>query len=155
MRQQELRQQRLGVIENALITLLTLLSGGLLSCSQPPNSLHSEIAQPSQTLAKPSVDVTSVREVSTRSQQNIMVYLEGTVGRQVPLAGSQVYELVDATGSIWVVTQGINLTPGDQVLIQGTIRYQPIRVGSNDLGERYIEEEQRLFHKPSQSSTLQ
>ncbi|MCS6814945.1 MAG: hypothetical protein NZ772_15420 [Cyanobacteria bacterium] len=126
----------------------------MLSCNQPPNGLHSGVTQSSQTLAKPSVDVTSVREISARSQQNITVYLEGTVGRQVPLAGSQVYELVDATGSIWVVTQGTNLTPGDQVLIQGIVRYQPIRVGGNDLGESYVEEQRQLFHKPSQASTL-
>ncbi len=102
----------------------------------------------SQTLAKPRVDVTSVQDIPPRSSQNLTLYLEGQVGRQVPLVGGHVYELRDATASIWVVRQGAMLNSGDRVLIQGIVRYQPIQIGNRDMGETYIEEQQQLFRAP-------
>ncbi len=130
--------------------LLAVSSSLLLSCSQLGGLSLPTNNQVSPPATKPSVDVTSVREIPPRSQQNLTIYLEGQVGRQVPLAGSQVYELIDSTGTIWVKTQGSTLNPGDTVLIQGTVRYQRIPIGGKDLGEVYIEQSEQLFHVPAQ-----
>jgi len=114
-----------------------LLILGLVSCSQvPPAGLS--------TLSLGSGQVTKIRVLQERQPAEKVVYLQGQVSRQVPLVNQQAYELKDSTGSIWVVTQENAPNAGKAVTIKGKVRYQSIPVGTKDLGEIYIEEQQQL-----------
>lgn len=89
----------------------------------------------------------TVGQVQERPQRNWFtktVYLRGTVGDQAPLLDATLYELQDRTGKIWVLSRAEPLQPGEQVFIKGTVRYQEIEIAGQNLGDVYIEEEQRL-----------
>lgn len=92
--------------------------------------------------------VSTVRQVQERPQRNwftATVYLQGTVGDQAPLLDAQLYELQDSTGRIWVLSRTEPpLQSGEMVLIKGKVRYQDIEIAGQNLGDVYIEEEQRL-----------
>jgi hypothetical protein len=91
--------------------------------------------------------VSTVRHVQERPQRNWFtstVYLRGTVGDQAPLLDAQLYELQDSTGRIWVLSRAAPLQSGKPVFIKGQIRYQAIEIAGQNLGDVYIEEEQRL-----------
>lgn len=95
--------------------------------------------------------ITTVRDVQDHPQRNWLtatVRLQGTVAKQAPLLDAHLYQLQDATGTIWVLSQKPPLPTGQQILIQGQVRYQPIEIGGQDLGDVYIEEQQQLELKP-------
>jgi hypothetical protein len=95
--------------------------------------------------------VTTVQDVQANPHRNWLtstVRLQGTVGSQAPLIDARLYQLQDATGTIWVLSRKPPLQPGQQVLIQGQVRYQPIEIAGQDLGDVYIEEEQQLQPEP-------
>jgi uncharacterized protein YdeI (BOF family) len=80
------------------------------------------------------------------------VYLQGKVSKQVPILKGQLYELEDSTGKIWVLSsvepgKGRRSKPGQQIRIKGKVRYQDIDIAGQNLGEAYIEEQQRLEPK--------
>lgn len=54
------------------------------------------------------------------------VTLRGTVGDRVPLVGGQVYELQDASESVWVVSSDTSLQTGEAVTIKGVVQFEPI-----------------------------
>ncbi len=61
------------------------------------------------------------------------VVIEGKVNTVAPMFGQAAYEVKDATGTIWVFTQG-NAPPKDaQVKIHGTLRQEQ--------GELYVEQQ--------------
>ena len=106
-----------------------------------------------ESLSKPKVPITQIQDLPKQGVPKpgadpLGFYLEGKVGKQVPLLGTQVYELVDESGKIWVVTSATNLQPGDSLIIQGLVKQQRISIGGKDLGEVYIEEQQQLFRVP-------
>jgi len=121
---------------------LTIVGLGLLGCSY----LGQSDSQPGITL---------IQEIQFNGQSELSVHLQGTVGDRVPLLNSEVYELQDETGVIWVLTPGTAPDPGERVRIQGFVRQQQISVavdessaaqefyGSDD-GEIYIEEQVQL-----------
>lgn len=116
---------------------LGLLVLSLVSCSRViPSGFSSLSLAPDQ--------VTKIRVLQERQPTEKVVYVQGQVSRQVPLVNQQAYELKDATGSIWVVTQDDAPNQGQAVTIKGKVRYQSIPVGAKDLGEIYIEEQQQL-----------
>lgn len=91
--------------------------------------------------------MTSVQRVRAHPHRNWLtetVRLQGTVGERAPLLKGQVYELQDRTGKIWVLSPTANLKTGDSITIQGRVRYEPIEIAGQNLGEVYIEE-QRQF----------
>lgn len=95
--------------------------------------------------------VTTVRNVQDHPHRNWLtstVSLQGTVARQAPLLDAHLYQLQDATGKIWVLSRKPPLQPGQSIRIQGQVRYQPIEIGGQDLGEAYIEEQQQLQPDP-------
>jgi len=98
------------------------------------------------------VTVQSVRQHPKRNWLTATVKLQGTVGSLVPLVHAQVYELQDATGQIWVLSSHHPLKPalkpGQRLLIQGLVRYEPIEIAGQNLGEVYIEEQQQLEPTP-------
>ena len=79
-----------------------------------------------------------------------MVYLQGKVVKQVPLVERQVYQLQDSTGIIWVLTNQTNIQQGEQILVEGKLRYESIPLAGKDFGELYIEEQEQLKRIPAQ-----
>jgi uncharacterized protein YdeI (BOF family) len=121
------------------IQLSALLIGvGVIGCSPLP---HSETGLLS---FKPNVDVTKIQTLQRQQKLDRVVYVQGNVLRQVPLVQKQAYEIQDQTGSIWIVTQKRAPQSGAAVLVKGKVRYQQIPIGSQDLGEIYIEEQTKL-----------
>lgn len=96
-----------------------------------------------QTLLQQPVTVETVRQAT--DTLGVDVYLEGQVGNRVPLVNAMVYQLRDATGTIWVVTPDTTVQPGQTVRIRGTIRFESIPVAGQELGEIYLEEQHRQW----------
>ncbi len=97
----------------------------------------------------------TVQSIQRQTQPNWLtakltetVKLRGRVGSLAPLVKGQVYELQDATGKIWVLSPSRQLKSGQQVLIRGRLRYEPIEIAGQDFGEVYIEERQQLEPSP-------
>lgn len=69
------------------------------------------------------------------------IYLKGKVGDRAPLLEGTVYELTDATGSIWVLTKAKAPEPGQEVVVKGVVRSQPITLNGQAQKELYLEQE--------------
>lgn len=104
------------------------------------------------SLAKLGVDVTPIKQVKAEWRRYSTVYIQGAVGNQVQLLGAWVYEVQDPTGTIWVLTAQPGPDSGDQIWIEGKVRYQAIPIKGQELGEAYLIEKVRLGIKPSQAS---
>jgi uncharacterized protein YdeI (BOF family) len=89
-------------------------------------------------------DVTAIKQVHEQGRVGTIVHLKGTVGDRIPLLNAQVYELQDATGSIWILTDDTPLQSGETVRIKGKVRYQNIVVEGQDLSEVYVEQQKVL-----------
>lgn len=109
----------------------TLLLGGLYGCG------------PLAVLVG-NVPVTNIGELQQARDANSTVYLEGKVGSRAPFLGAGAYQLQDATGSIWVVSDRSLPAQGDAVKIKGNVTYQSIPVAGKELGEVYIKEIEQL-----------
>jgi hypothetical protein len=89
--------------------------------------------------------VTTVKDVQANPHRNWLtatVRLQGTVGDRAPLIDAQIYQLRDATGTIWVLTQRQDVRSGAEVQITGQVHFQDIRLEGQDFGEPYIQEQQ-------------
>jgi cytochrome c-type biogenesis protein CcmE len=75
-----------------------------------------------------------------QKQIGAKVYLQGKVLKQAPFLGSGAYQLQDATGSVWIVTNHSLPQPGEQILIQGEIQADKIFIAQQVLSEIYIVE---------------
>ena len=91
-------------------------------------------------------NVTNIRDIDSKQDNNATVYLQGKVAHRVPLLESQMYQLQDASGRIWVLTEQKNLQLNDEVRIKGNVRYQSIPLAGKDFGEVYVQEQQQLEH---------
>ncbi len=109
----------------------TLLLGGLCGCGP-------------MAMLVGNVPVTSISELQQARDANSTVYLEGTVGSRAPFLGAGAYQLQDATGSIWVLTDRTLPLQGEEVKIKGNVAYQSIPVAGKELGEVYIKEIEQL-----------
>ncbi|MBE8992355.1 hypothetical protein [Nostoc sp. LEGE 12450] len=115
--------------------LIFLLVVGLCSCgSLTPSGLNGINFQIGS-------NVTPIREIKPKQDNQATVYIQGQVEKQAPLMKQWAYQINDSTGKIWVVTNQKNLAKGAQVVIKGKIRYQSIPLGGKELGEVYLEEE--------------
>lgn len=129
--------------------LIVLLSGGLIGCKHfAPPAINPDQVKEIQFV----VNATTIAEVQKSSDQESTVYLRGRITNQAPLVGGMAYELQDSTGSIWVVTKEPNPSLGDEVLIKGVLRYQAIRLNSQEQGSVYVEQQQQLQHTPAVKS---
>jgi hypothetical protein len=72
------------------------------------------------------------------------VYLAGAVERQLPLVGQGLYQLVDDSGAIWVISSGTPPPVGTVLTVRATIQYEQILLRGQDVGEHYAEELERL-----------
>lgn len=121
----------------SILTIYCFLGVGLVSCGGVPLAMNRiDLSQ--------GVNVTNIGDLTREQNNEATVYLRGKAIRQVPLVDWRVYQLQDATGSIWVLTKNTNLRLGEQVLIKGKVRYQSIPIGGKDFGEVYVQEEQQL-----------
>lgn len=86
------------------------------------------------------------------SSSDITVNLQGKVIKVAPFLGNGAYQLQDSTGSIWVLTEKGLPQPGAEIAIQGQVKYQPIPIGRQEMGEMYILElEQRQSEPQAQT----
>lgn len=72
------------------------------------------------------------------------VYLAGEVDRHLPLVGQGLYQLVDDSGSIWVISAESPPPVGTVLTVRATIQYEQILLRGQDIGEHYAEELERL-----------
>ncbi|PSR16877.1 hypothetical protein C8255_15510 [filamentous cyanobacterium CCP3] len=86
--------------------------------------------------------ITPIAEVS--QTQPSTVYLAGTVERQLPLVGQGLYELVDESGAIWVLSGEAPPPVGTQIAIRAAIQYEQILLQGQDIGQHYAQELERL-----------
>ncbi|WOD39515.1 hypothetical protein [Nodosilinea sp. E11] len=86
--------------------------------------------------------VTPIGEAS--QSRHATVFLTGTVERQIPLVGQGLYELVDESGSIWVLSATPPPALGSQTTLRATIQYEQILLQGQDIGAYYAEELERL-----------
>jgi hypothetical protein len=86
--------------------------------------------------------VTPIAEVGESPRTT--VYLAGRVERHLPLVGQGLYELVDDSGAIWVISTGMPPPVGTVLTVRATILYEQILLGGQDIGEHYAEELERL-----------
>lgn len=77
------------------------------------------------------------------SSSDLTVNLQGKVIKVAPFLGSGAYQLQDGTGSIWVLTEKGLPQLGTELAIQGQVKYQPIPIGRQEMGEMYILELQQ------------
>jgi hypothetical protein len=76
-----------------------------------------------------------------RHQENSVVQISGTVITVAPMLGQAAYEVADDRGnSLWVLTKDKAPTANSQVTVRGTVRYQPITIEGQDIGELYLEQ---------------
>jgi len=69
----------------------------------------------------------SIRQVQqVQGLRGQSVVLRGRVGDRAPLIGGQVYQLQDATGSVWVVSPNTSQQAGEAVKIRGIVQFEPI-----------------------------
>ncbi len=85
-------------------------------------------------------NVTLIQEIKPETDQGNIVYVQGTVEKQVPLIQQWAYQINDSTGKIWVITNQPNLKEGEQVVIKGKVNYKSILLADQEFGEVYIEE---------------
>lgn len=89
------------------------------------------------------VRITKIGDIQKQSLTTT-VYLKGNVVKKVPLLNALVYQLEDASGSVWVLTQNRLIQLGDELTVKGKVHYQSIPIEGQDLGAIYIEEIERL-----------
>jgi hypothetical protein len=91
--------------------------------------------------------VTPIAEVG--QSHRATVYLAGTVEGHLPLVSQSLYELVDESGSIWVLGAGSPPPVGSTLTVRATIHYEQILLRGQDIGEYYAEELERLPQEKS------
>lgn len=113
-----------------------LCLGGLVGCGAVPNAALNSINVGLKS------DIVQIRNLAPAQNQNATVRLQGRITDIVPLVDWQVYQLEDATGKIWVLTNQKNIQLKDQVIVQGILRFHSIPVAGQDFGEAYVEQQQ-------------
>lgn len=117
--------------------------GGLTSCGSLGQSSFNGINFIIGT------NITNISNVKSPSNQGT-VYLQGQVTNIVPLSAPwQAYQMQDSSGTIWAITSLKGLQIKDKLLIKGNLRYQSIPIEAQELGDFYVEEQQRIEHTPA------
>ncbi len=97
-----------------------------------------------------SVSVTKIGDIQPNPQTDTKIYLEGKVTTIAPFLTGGAYQLQDATGKIWVVTNQTLPSVGDEVAIAGEVKFQSIPISGQEIGEAYVQQEEELEHKSGQ-----
>lgn len=120
------------------------LLGGLMGCGDLTKSSLNALNITS------GIDVTPIRDLTPKQDNDATVYLQGKVAVEVPLLKQHVYQLQDSTGTIWILTNNTTPQIGDKVLIKGQVRYQSIPLAGKEFGEVYVKEQEQLERTPAQ-----
>jgi hypothetical protein len=123
------------------IGLITVLVGGTIGCS-PMGWLNWAWSSP------PAI---SIKDIPQKKNDRI-IYLKGKVIDRVPFIDSGSYQLQDATGTLWILTNKELPAIGAEIVIKGQIEYQPIPIGRQDLGEFYVLELEKLSSSPESTA---
>jgi hypothetical protein len=118
---------------------LSLMIAGLWGCTN---------------LVKSGVGVTNIEQIHRDWQKKDTVYLKGTVENRAPFLQSGAYQLQDATGAIWVLTDSTLPNVGEQIIMKGQVTYQSIPIAGQELGEVYIKEIEQLERENSAQNNL-
>ena len=123
-----------------LLTFNFFILGGLVGCSGLENfSFNSIIGK----------NITNISNVKSPNNQGT-VYLQGRVTNVVPLSEPwQAYQMKDSSGTIWAITSLKGLQIEDKLIIKGNLRYQSIPMATQELGDFYVEEQERIEHTPA------
>lgn len=125
-----------------LIAYNLFIIGGLISCSGIGKSSFNGIN------LRIGANVTNISNIKSPNNQGT-VYLQGQVTSIVPLSEPwQAYQMQDSSGTIWAITSQKGLQIKDKLLIKGFLRYQSIPVEAQELGDFYVEEQERIEHTP-------
>ena len=123
-----------------LLTFNLFIVGGLMSCSSLGKSTFNGINLR---------NVTDISNIKSPNNQGT-VYLQGQVINIVPLSEPwQAYQMRDSSGTIWAITSQKGLKITDKLLIKGNLRYQSIPVATEELGDFYVEEQERIEYTPA------
>jgi hypothetical protein len=126
-----------------------LFGGGLVGCSKSaPLGMHG------LTISQFGVNVTKINELPQNPNATATVYIQGQVADHAPFLAAGAYEVQDATGTIWVLTNKTVPSVGDQVLIKGQVQFQSIPLAGKEFGEVYVQEQEQLKRKPGQPQQL-
>ena len=89
---------------------------------------------------------TSLIAIEEVSQQKTgkTVHLNGKVVHLAPFVDNAAYQIEDATGKIWVVTNQTQPKIGQQISIKGKIAYQSLPFAEQELGDFYLIELEQL-----------
>lgn len=126
-----------------LITCNFFIVGGLIGCNGVGNSSWNSLK------FRIGTNVTVISNIKSPNNQGT-VYLQGQVTNIVPLSEPwQAYQMQDSSGTIWAITSQKGLKINDKLLIKGNLRYQSIPIETQELGEFYVEEQERIEHTPA------
>ncbi len=112
---------------------------GLLGCASTGNV---PIEMNLSLMAQPAV--MPISEISQQPSSEQTVVLRGRVTQRVPLLETQVYELEDTSGKIWVLTREEMPQLDQELTIEGQLRFKSIPIEGQELGSVYVEEVKRL-----------
>lgn len=87
------------------------------------------------------VTLTPIRKIKPAQDNQTTVYIQGKIQKHAPLLNQQAYQITDATGQIWVVTNQNNFRVGQEVVLKGKVKYKSIPLASQEFGEVYLEEQ--------------
>jgi hypothetical protein len=116
--------------------LLGLLTA-LVSCG---GQAVSESNETGATRGIVTPQATLIQEVQKTTDRDSVVTVKGVVGDRVPILDGTVYEIQDATGKIWVLTQKQPPNSGQEVVITGTLRFKSIPLNGQEAGSVYVEQ---------------
>ncbi len=122
-----------------LLTFNLFIVGGLMSCSLGKSSFNA-------INFRNVIDISNIKSPNNQGT----VYLQGQVINIVPLSEPwQAYQMRDSSGIIWAITSQKGFKIKDKLLIKGNLRYQSIPVVTEELGDFYVEEQERIEHTPA------
>lgn len=115
------------------------LGVGLVACCvacQPPSG--------SQQLPVLSLTRSAVKIEALRQPQKVerSISLTGSVIQRLAIVNGWLYQIDDGTGQVWVLTENVAPAVGNNVDVDGVLRYEAIIINEADLGDYYLEEKQ-------------
>ncbi len=132
---------------------IAILCASLIGCASLSWSKTEGSGVQPVNMALSTVTIASIKQTSANTiAQAQNVQLKGRVSNHAPLLGKSAYELQDTTGSIWVIATDPVPSTGDEVVIQGRLRYQSIPLNGKEQGDSYIEQQQLLQRSPAVKS---
>ncbi|MEM8503482.1 MAG: hypothetical protein AAF716_10060 [Cyanobacteria bacterium P01_D01_bin.1] len=136
-----------GGLAKVLALLVLFLASGLASCTVAETS--STGASPDSEVPLPPVGLPSLRlpgqttaiDSLSAERAEEKVSVSGSVTKRVATLDGWLYQLQDATGSLWVVTNQSDPAVGEIATVSGTVKYEAIVVDEIDAGEVYLQEQ--------------